>query len=575
MVKKFLSCALGALMLIAPLSSCALPGLGDGSSSSESSSSSSSSSSSPIPQKPAEKPLAKIEPTVYDVPEIVTAEQTKAGSVEAWLNQVNGAWPDRDFGTPNTVIHSPWHTLTINDVEVPVYTARCANGSHSFAWVDVTSNKRNFRLEVELTMSEDYGKCVVLPESREVEAEKDGNTFTSEISAFGSYTYTFAKSADAKVTDYKATPLTLMVAEEADFDIPDGYEVVEIKPGYHSEEELKFTQSDTVYIVKEGFHDISSIRIPEYSLLYIERGAYMKVTDRFVNGAWNTDTALNFPESHGTKVVSRGLLDCGSVLGGDNKRKHVVDSKRSTGFSIEGLTLVNANTWSMCFYDCEELTVERNMLFSFRTYSDGIMMSDCVDSVGRYNFVRTGDDSIEFKGTGWGSGTHTGSNCLYEYNDLWTDKGAGYCLTYENARDMSDMVFRNNSIGFAIPTWAKRNTAIDVLVGVNQNTRWGDVTFENIEIYHVVSPNAVQIHMDRGGAIIDNIVFKNITVKSTEEGVYAFCMFYDNKTTGDSISNIKIVNMNFCGKVLTSEDKSNSKLFCNEAPKFFGELTVK
>jgi hypothetical protein len=73
-----------------------------------------------------------------------------------------------------------------------------------------------------------------------------------------------------------------------------------------------------------------------------------------------------------------------------------------------------------------------------------------------------------------------GSNCVYEYNDLWTDKGAGYCLTYENAYNMSNMIFRNNSVGFAIPTWTIRNAALDIRVGANPNTRWGDITFENI-----------------------------------------------------------------------------------------------
>ena len=572
MIKKILSCALGSFMLLMPLASCGALGGGVNSSSQNSTPDTSSSSSNNEPKPVA---LSKIAPTIYDVDEIVTVDKTKAGSLAAWLDEVNGEFPERDFGKTNSVIHSPFHTLTINGVNVPVYTARTTHGPHSFAWVDITSSVRNIRLEVELEMDKEYGKCVVLPESRGVEVAIDGATYTTEITALGSYSFTFAESADAFVTNPNLAPLTLMVAEEADFDIPDGYDVVEIEPGFHDVDELKFTQSDTVYIVKEGFHDISSIKIPEYCYLYLERGAYVKVTDRNVNDSWNTDHPLDFEESHNTTVISRGLIDSGATLGGDNKRKHVFQANRCNDLSVEGLTFIDANTWTMCFYDCERVTTERNMFFSYRTYSDGIMMSDCIDSVGRYNFVRTGDDGIEFKGTGWGRGTHVGTNCVYEYNDVWSDKGTAYGLTYENTRPMSDMIFRNNTVGFANPVWAKRNTAIDVLVGTNKTTRWGDIIFENFEIYHVTSPNVLQIHMDRGGAIIDNILFKNITVKSTAEGVYAFRMFYDKKTAGGSISNITIENMNLCGKILTSADKSNEKLFCNDAPKFFDELTIK
>jgi hypothetical protein len=134
------------------------------------------------------------------------------------------------------------------------------------------------------------------------------------------------------------------------------------------------------------------------------------------------------------------------------------------------------------------------------------------------------------------------------------------------------MIFRNNSVGFAIPTWTIRNAALDIRVGANPNTRWGDITFENIEIYHVVSPNVAQIYVSNGGGIVDNILFKNISVHSTELGVYAFRMLFD--AAGGSISNIKIKNMNFCGKILKAEDKNNPLICCNKAGSFFDELTI-
>lgn len=386
--------------------------------------------------------LAQISPTVYDVDEIVTAEETEAGDVQSWQAQVftsNGG--NNDDPTPNAVIHSPWHTLEINGTQVPVYTARCGKSSHSFAWVDVVDHQDDFILEVKLTMHRTYAQCVVLPESREVNASVDGKNITSYIKAYGSFTYTFATSENAKVTDPTMTPLTIMVTKEEKLEVPVGYDVQYIEPGYHENDELEFTEEYMYYVFRPGLHEICSINVPANSVLWLEKGAYLKCSDRLIdpdnpNGGYNTQTAIHMQDCENPQVRGRGLLDMGEVLGGDGKYKHVVNATRCTGPVVTGLTIINANTWTMCFYNNDDALMEYNLLLAYRTYSDGLMMSECRDGVGRYNFVRTGDDAIEFKGTGWG-GAAVGSNCVYEFNDCWTDKGSGYCLTWESACERS------------------------------------------------------------------------------------------------------------------------------------------
>ena len=523
-----------------------------------------------------EELLAQTEfmPTVYDVEEIVNANETAVGSFEAWHGEV--VKPDRnnDDPTENAVIHSPFHTLKVNGVEVPVYTARCTTGAHSFAWIDVTSEK-DFLLQVELELSIEINKCVLLPESRGGELAISGNSVFADITDIGSYTFTFSEDVLAKVTDPTLAPITLMVTRAEKFTAPDGYSVVEIEPGYHENNALEFKTGNTVYVFKAGFHEISSIGLPSNSVLYIERGAYLQVTDRKnADGSQNTETAIHANDVSNVKIISRGLLDCGKLQGGDHKYKHVVNTARSRNILINGLTIINSNTWTICAYSSENSVIEKNLLLGYRTYSDGIMMSECVGCTGRYNFVRTGDDAIEYKGTGWwDGGSKKGVACLYEYNDLWTDKGAGYCLTWESERPMSNMTFRNNSVGFAQPTWTTRNTALDCLLGTNAGTIWENVTFENIEIYHVKSPNAINVQINGKGAKLDNIVFKNITVKTARKGVYAFRMHFS--ADGGSIGSITLDNVIFCGQRLTAADTSNEELFCNQAKKYFKNLIVK
>ncbi|MBQ8576811.1 MAG: hypothetical protein IJ449_02420 [Clostridia bacterium] len=526
-------------------------------------------------------------PTVYNNPAVTTAERTAAGDFKAWQAEV--FLPDggnNDLPTENAVIKSPFHTLTVNGISVPVYTARCGKSPHSFAWIDVEAGTKasEFVLDVVLTLDErasECGKCIVLPESRGVTAVKTDTVetrsrFLSQITEYGSFTYTFAKTEADAHTDPTQIPLTLMVTQEVPLIVPDGYTILEVEAGYHGTDALEFTQSHTVYVMKPGLHGISSIGLPSDSVLYIARGAYLQVTDRKnADGSPNTKTAIHADDAENVRIVSRGLLDCGKVLGGDRKFKHVFNVGRSRNVTVEGMTVVNANTWTMCFYNSQNVTAEWNLLLSFRTYSDGIMMSECRDSAGRHNFVRTGDDAIEFKGTGWW-GKNTSENCIYEHNDLWTDKGAGYCLTWESSCGMRNMVFRDNSVGFAQPTWTDRNTALDCLCGTDASVRWGDITFENIEIYHVISPNAINVQLSGAGAILDNILFRNITVSSAEAGVCAFRMA--DSADGGSISGITLENVNFCGKTLSPHDicdTGDTSLFRNEAAETFtGALTV-
>ncbi len=513
-------------------------------------------------------------PTIYDVAEIKTADQTTAGSFEKWKNEVkkqNGS--NNDDPTNNSLISSPFHSLKVNGSTIPVYTARCGKGAHSFAWIDVTS-EGDFALDISLTLSEDFKKCVILPESRNTEAKINGNAVTNVITEEGSYTYTFANSAYAKVTDPTLAPITIMVTRAPEYKIPSGYKKVEIEPGLHGMYELEFVQQNTAYIVKAGFHQISSIGLPSNSMLIIEQGAYIKAEDRKINDTtYNSNTAIHADNCNNVKIISRGLLDCGSLQGGDNKYKHVVNTANSDNVSIEGLTIINSNTWTMCAYNSNNVRINQNLLLGYRTYTDGIMMSDCTNSSGKYNFVRTGDDAIEFKATGWwASGAVTGSNCLYEYNDVWTDKGVGYGIIYESANNMNNMIFRNNNIGFAQSNWTERNAAIDCHLGSNANAKWSNITFENIDIYYVISPNAVGVRVVDGGGHLENITFKNINVNAALKNTFALRMHFDAK--GGSISGIKFFNYQFCGNLLTTGDKSDPSVFSNKAPAYFDGVTL-
>ena len=557
-MKKILALILSLFSALALLAGC---GGGGGTTNS-------SSSSAPEVDNTIE---ATISPVVYSDEVIKKVEETTSGNFEDWLDErsVYGM-------ASNSVIVSPFHSLKLNGQEVPVYTVRSRRGAHSFAWVDVEKTRRDWHIDVELTTTEAYGKCVVLPESTGVEVAVNNNVYTCKLYGLDTYSFTFASDAEAKVTDPLLAPLTLMVTEEKPFKLPTEYETVTVEPGVHGAKELVFTQEYTAYIIKSGYHEVAGIKLPSNSLLYLESGAYIKGLDQELSLA-----VIGGEGGTNVQIIGRAIVDCGSMSYDGNK--HPFWFSRMEDLSVEGLVMVNANTWTMCFLDCTDLTVERNLLLGYRNTSDGIMMSDCVNGVGRYNFVRTGDDGIEFKATGWGRGPNEGYNCVYEYNDCWTDRVSAYGLIWENMRDLSDVTFRNNTVGFAYSGENEYLCPLEIRLGANSNITWKNVLYENIELYYVDCATVITVKVNSsdggglggGGAIVDAITYKNVSVNATREGCVAFKMHFGANAGGD-ITNIVVENMNFCGKVLTASDKSNSNYFVNEAgDKFENGLTVK
>jgi hypothetical protein len=110
------------------------------------------------------------------------------------------------------------------------------------------------------------------------------------------------------------------------------------------------------------------------------------------------------------------------------------------------------------------------------------------------------------------------------------------------------------------------------LLGTEPETSWSDILFENIEIYHVISPNAIDVHLEGRGAKLENVTFRNITVHSAKEGVYAFRMHYS--AANGVISNIALENVEFCGKTLSSDDADDEILCLNEANEFYDQVKI-
>ena len=80
-----------------------------------------------------------------------------------------------------------------------------------------------------------------------------------------------------------------------------------------------------------------------------------------------------------------------------------------------------------------------------------------------------------------------GKDLIYEYNDVWADKARCYGVIYESNKDVDNITFRHNTIGFSQAAWTDDVGCLSVILGTNKNVTWQNITFEDIEIYFLKS----------------------------------------------------------------------------------------
>lgn len=315
---------------------------------------------------------------------------------------------------------SPYYTMKVNGKEIPVYAARSANGIHSFAYLDVKSGEEDgsFSLNVELfptnlstVLNDSSPEVVVLPERNGVTAEIEGETVSATIDKFGSFSFAFNKNY--------IEPLTLMVKEYEEFSAPEGYVVQNVEPGSYTAEQTDFTAENTVYYFGQGVYETDCIRLPSNSMLYLERGAYIAVQPS-EEGA--VENAITNAGTENISIAGRGLVDFSDCNGGSNGNKSGIVFNEVKNVSLSGLSVINSQTWTMCFNACEKVHVKDIINFGYRTFADGIMLSDCADGIVEDCFIRTGDDAFETKSTTSANNGKYTDNILFQNNAAWTDK---------------------------------------------------------------------------------------------------------------------------------------------------------
>lgn len=452
-----------------------------------------------------------------------------------WQRQVfkqDNTWNNEP--TKDGMVISPYLKMKLNGTRVPVYAARATYSTHSFAYAEVESEDDVFSIDVTLELSQKRNHVVVLPESKGVKAEIVGDTTVRcTVNAYGSYTFVF--------DHYIESAVTLLVRKKETLKIPEGYDVVTLPPVKHLSEEMCLKEK-TVYRFANGVHYINGITLPSDCIVELAEGAILK--------AYSAERGCLFHAERGAKnitVCGKGAIDCSDLESGCGTTFSIVGVD---GITVRDVTIINSPSWTVCFTNCNNVRVKDLLLIGYRIWSDGIMLSDCTNSVVSDCFMRTGDDAAECKSTGDGS-TRT-DNVLFKNIDVWTDKAVGYGIVFENNYDTQNVRFENCSVGFSLPNWSDHLGCITVFCGNNPNAVDYNIFFKDIKIYYTLCP-AINLCAYEGN--MRDIYVENLTTKYCFHNAPVFLWVRDAEKA--SIGKVYLDNVSVGGKLLESTEQKD------------------
>jgi len=523
---------------------------------------------------------------------------TKPVAVEdmiAYRNEVSTSGSKKNNApVENGIVLCPYYTLKINGKEVPVYTTRCTNGTHSFAWIDVKGDADEFLLDVELTTAKKYSSVVVLPEKSGVKAELSDKMVKAKITTYGDYSFAFSTD---RLKTYKVSnePLTLIVAPESKPEIPEGYEYVEIEPGRYGYDDLKLTKSNAVYCFKSGEYELRRIVASKLQnvLIYFEPGTYISVyeTPEIGLDQYNIGgPAFGIQSCENVRIEGRALFDFSGVRGlykdpvtgkDVDMTQYVFNFYNNKNMYVSGITTINSNHWTFRIGACEDILSEWNMMLGYRNYSDGFIYSDCVRATGRYMFARTGDDGIEVKALGsYGGYKDTipvATEVLFEKCTVWNDSAAALGVIYENYKPIDGVTFRDCSVGFSTCSWSLNNSALNIRLAYPGTALWKNIVFDGIEIFECYK-NAFTLEWNLSGGAVENVLVKDVTVRNAGAAIRVNVdtqPVIPDSSLATLCKNFVFENFVFLGKKLTEADKENVLYFSYTQPTYKNLFTIK
>ena len=397
---------------------------------------------------------------------------------------------------------SPYWTMRANGRDIPVYATAVYDWVldrgvvQSFQYIFVDGNAE---LNIEMQFCRGAIKnAVILPEKLNTKATVNGDRISARITSAGDYTVLIND-------DSQEYAVTLFVRENRNEDA----EIAAYREKYGDE---------NVAVYDSGIYELDSVPA-DRDVLYFRRGSFIlfnhKTDIRTDEDAQNADSASVF-SVYGKKsavITGCGTFDFTRV---DRRERNLITVNYCTDTAVDGLILLNPNSWTVTAYACENCTFRDITVFGYRTNSDGINICGCSSICVENSFCRNGDDCFSVKAT----------NADYECHDIsfencigWSNKARCFGITGEVERDIYNIHFSDCAVIYRNAVWDLDRTASLVIA----------VETGGCDVYNVVFEN-IEIHKDTGRPIycmvygeglsdcqISGIVFRNIKINADEK----------------------------------------------------------
>lgn len=258
-----------------------------------------------------------------------------------------------------------------------------------------------------------------------------------------------------------------------------------------------------------GYYKVGKIEAVSDLVIYIGEGVYL-------NGWLEGKGAKN------VRILGNGVLLRANT---PEKRYHPINLSDCEHVEINGITVIDNNSWNIRLHNCRHVVVENVKILSHEIWSDGIDIVGGEHILLRHLFIKNEDDCVCIKSSFSQAGNFAGfdvRHVLVEDCVLWNGpRGNSLEIGYEtNNSTVEDIMFRNVDVVHRETQESKFHRSI-ISIHNAGNATIRNITYENIYA-ESTDENFVQIaHMHQpswgvGGGVIENIAIRGLTLAGGE-----------------------------------------------------------
>ena len=373
--------------------------------------------------------------------------------------RLQGADPHGAY--PTGIVRSSYWKFYSEEEELPVYDTPVTHGGPQ-SFVVIPWGSRDFTAESLVPVWD----AEILPENLHIAATVENHKIH----------FADTESANLMIEINKGYqhPLAIFRAEFKNIDNPEDPEVLYFEPGIHKIRTLELQSGQTVVLAPGAI--LTPIQPDETDEILVENDWA---------GKTNYQDLISANKKKNIRICGAGIIDL-TALDWHARRSMVFCDCEN--IEIEDVIFIGAAHWTLPFFGCRNVHVNRARLLAYRENSDGIDLVDTQNALIENCFLRTGDDAICLKSMALTKQVETHDitvrKCI-----VWNDKVRAFGVAGESRHDIYNAIFEDCDVLHSMADWTTEVGALAVYIC-----------------------DAAKVH---------HIVFRNIRVR--QESNYAIC----------------------------------------------------